>query len=89
MLHWKTLKLENDRNGLLPFFIDWSANSPHPSSDAPKGCSLEKFALACRDPSQWQPLLATVQLDLALEVASTAQLRATIAGLRGSLQMTS
>jgi hypothetical protein len=89
MLHWKTLNLEDDRNGLLPFFIEWSADSPHPSSDAPKGCSLKKFFLACPDHSQWQPLLATLELDLLLESFSTPQLRASIAGPRGTLQISS
>src|SRR5437667_12870623 len=46
VLNWKTLNLADDRHGLLPFFIEWGANSVHPSADAPSGCHLERFAVA-------------------------------------------
>ena len=39
LLRWKALRLKDDRGGLLPFFIEWSADSLHPSADSPKGCS--------------------------------------------------
>src|SRR6266851_1154972 len=38
VLHWKSLTLNDDHHGLLPFFIEWSADS------LPKGCRLERFA---------------------------------------------
>src|SRR5213080_1543631 len=38
VLHWKALRLKDDRGGLLPFFIEWSADTTHPSVDAPRGC---------------------------------------------------
>src|SRR5262252_286301 len=34
MLHWQALNLDNDREGLLPFFIQWDADTMHPSVDA-------------------------------------------------------
>jgi hypothetical protein len=34
-LRWKSFGLKNDRNGLLPFFIEWSRDTVHPSQDAP------------------------------------------------------
>jgi hypothetical protein len=43
LLQWKTLNLKDDKDGLLPFFIEWSADSLHPSADAPKGCRLIRF----------------------------------------------
>src|ERR1700751_581829 len=36
-LHWQTLNLQDDASGLLPFCIQWSDNSVHPSVDAPSG----------------------------------------------------
>ncbi|HZQ91083.1 MAG TPA: VOC family protein [Terriglobales bacterium] len=39
LLRWTTLNLEQP-GALLPFFIQWSADSPHPSQDAPGGCTL-------------------------------------------------
>ncbi len=30
LLQWKTLNLKDDKDGLLPFFIEWSSDSLHP-----------------------------------------------------------
>jgi Glyoxalase-like domain len=43
LLRWQTLSYRDDRNGLLPFFIDWDPRSPHPSSDAPGALTLLSF----------------------------------------------
>ena len=40
LLQWKTLNLKDDQSGLLPFFIEWSADTVHPSVDAPTGCKI-------------------------------------------------
>jgi hypothetical protein len=48
-LRWKALSLADDKGGLLPFFIEWSKESPHPSTDAPTGCKLDKFAITSTD----------------------------------------
>src|SRR2546423_6585981 len=51
VLHWQTLNLKDDANGLLPFFIEWSADSRHPSTDAPTGCQILRFELLTPDPA--------------------------------------
>ena len=33
LLQWKTLNLKDDHAGLLPFFIEWNADTIHPSAD--------------------------------------------------------
>jgi Glyoxalase-like domain len=43
VLRWKSFGLKDDRNGLLPFFIEWSRDTVHPSQDAPSGCKLLGF----------------------------------------------
>ena len=62
LLEWKTLHLDNDESGLLPFFIDWSADSPHPASDAPTGCLLEHFELVSPDPAALKHTAALVSV---------------------------
>jgi len=51
VLHWKTLNFDDDRDGVLPFLIEWGADSGHPSADAPAGCNLEGFAVVSTDSS--------------------------------------
>jgi len=49
VLHWKTLGVPTDLgvDGLdpIPFFIQWAADSVHPSTDSPKGCELQRFEI--------------------------------------------
>jgi len=42
-LDWKTLMLEDDKKGILPFHVEWGAQSAHPSSTAPGKCVLNRW----------------------------------------------
>jgi catechol 2,3-dioxygenase-like lactoylglutathione lyase family enzyme len=77
LLEWKTLNLKDDLGGLLPFFIEWSAGTSHPSVDAPRGCHLVRFELLTPDPEKLRS--AAAAMGLAVEIAKSAklQLRAT------------
>jgi catechol 2,3-dioxygenase-like lactoylglutathione lyase family enzyme len=88
-LHWQTLTLKDDANGLLPFFIQWSADSVHPSADAPTGCQLLRFELDSPNPAPLAVLTAKLRLDAILVKNATSQLRAVIKGPTGSLSVTS
>jgi Glyoxalase-like domain len=85
MLRWQTLNLDNDRNGLLPFFIQWGADTVHPSADAPMGCKLEGLKVV----SPNSPALSAEfhKLGISVDVGSgvTPHLRATILGPKGTL----
>ncbi len=85
-LHWRTLRLMDDLNGNLPFFIDWDSGSPHPSSDAPGGCRLQLFR-----PAGALPEIPPPQDGMRLHIlpGQQAQLEATIAGLNGIFQLSS
>jgi Glyoxalase-like domain len=88
VLHWRTLGLKDDRNGLLPFFIQWGADTAHPSVDAPAGCKLAAFDVASPDAAVLKDLYA--KLGLKVEVRSGAKLlRARITGLHGEFELTS
>lgn len=89
VLHWSALRLKDDAQGLLPFFIDWSADSLHPSADAPKGCSLIRFEAATPNPEALKKQAALVGLDLPVIKGDKPQLRATIAGPKGQFSVTS
>ncbi|HEY6943605.1 MAG TPA: VOC family protein [Candidatus Acidoferrum sp.] len=80
VLRWKALRLKDDHGGLLPFFIEWSADSVHPSVDAPKGCSLVHFQAVAREPGSLAKMTALLGLDLAITKGEEPLLIATIAG---------
>ena len=88
-LHWKTLNLADDHSGVLPFFIEWSADSIHPSVDAPSGCRLGHFAIADPNPAALTKMLQQLALDVPVERSDRPQLRARITGPHGTLETSS
>jgi Glyoxalase-like domain len=88
VLTWKTVNLADDRHGLLPFFIEWSADSVHPSKDAPARCRLEYFELMSVDPDELSLTLKRIGLDLRVQRSDKARLRALISGPKGDLGLT-
>jgi len=90
LLQWQTLNLKDNASGLLPFFIEWSADSSHPSSDAPRGCQLSSFDALTPDPlSLSRTANLVLRLDLSILKGDPAQLRATFAGPKGNLTVIS
>jgi hypothetical protein len=89
VLKWKSLTLTNDRDGTLPFFIEWSTDSTHPSVDAPAGCRLERFVVADPDPIGLTKMFERLGIDTPVEHGGRSELRARIAGPKASLEITS
>jgi hypothetical protein len=89
LLQWKTLNLKDDKDGLLPFFIEWSADSLHPSADAPKGCRLTHFGAVSTNTVEISKISNLLQLDLPVSAGNKPALRATIAGPKGDLTLSS
>jgi hypothetical protein len=83
LLQWKTLNLHDDHDGLLPFFIEWSADTTHPSADAPSGCKIVNFSVSCPDDSKLQQIYALLELDVSVSHSEKPQLYARIAGPDG------
>lgn len=91
VLHWKALRLKDDRGGLLPFFIEWSKDSVHPSEDAPKGCTLQRFEVNTPETEDFLHAASRVELDLSTLTSTTneSSLHATITGPKGELRLAS
>lgn len=85
ILHWRTLNLKDDRGGVLPFFIEWSADSIHPSSDSQRGAELKRFAIAGPDPAGLNRICKLLNLDVEIEHSEKPQLRARISGLQAKV----
>lgn len=78
LLQWKTLNLKEDREGLLPFFIEWSADTVHPSADAPSGCKIFSFGLVAPDNSELEVLCKLLDLDVSVIHGAPSQFFANI-----------
>lgn len=89
VLHWKALRLKDDRGGLLPFFIEWSKDSAHPSEDAPKGCSLTRFEATTPQTEDLLVFATRVHVDLSVSTGKEPSLHATVAGLKGEFTISS
>jgi Glyoxalase-like domain len=89
VLNWRTVNLKDDHGGLLPFFIEWSADSVHPSADAPKGCTLLRFTVATPEQDDLLDAAKLVQLDLLVSLSDKPGLQAAITGPKGELVLTS
>jgi hypothetical protein len=88
VLHWKTINLADDRHGLLPFFIEWSADSVHPAKDASAKCTLDYFEVMSADPEELAATFKRIGLDLPVQRSDKARLRAVISGPKGDLSLT-
>lgn len=87
ILRWKALSLRDDQGGLLPFFIEWDKDSPHPSSDAPGGCRLDGFEIATPQPDELHATLKRLQLDAEVTSAPQPALHAKLTGPKGTLSL--
>jgi hypothetical protein len=89
LLRWKSLNLTDDQGGLLPFFIEWSADSIHPSADASKGCRLARFGVVTPNPAPLNKIIDLLQIDIPVSPGDKAALQASIVGPKGELTLTS
>jgi hypothetical protein len=87
MLHWQTLNLADDGGGLVPFVIQWGAETVHPSVDAPQGCTLESFAVVSPNSAALAAEFRTLGIDAEVASGKLGDLRARIVGPRGTLRL--
>ena len=89
ILRWKFFRLQDDRGGLLPFFIEWSRDSAHPSEDAPSGCRLDRFFLQSQPGQDLSKTCRALDLEVAVEQGEQSMLRARIFCPNGEVELTS
>jgi Glyoxalase-like domain len=85
LLRWKTLNLHDNEAGLLPFFIEWTAGTVHPSADAPSGCRILRFELSAPNEAELQRLCTLLGLDVPITHGERPRLLVRIAGPGGRL----
>ncbi|MCI0628611.1 MAG: VOC family protein [Acidobacteria bacterium] len=88
-LSWMVLFVQERRDPLLPFFIEWGRDSVHPSEDSPAGCRLERFVAQSPDPASLTRTIHALGVDLPVERGEKARLLARIAGPRAGFDLMS
>jgi catechol 2,3-dioxygenase-like lactoylglutathione lyase family enzyme len=88
-LRWTSFSLVDHRHGLLPFFIQWSADSVHPSSEAPGGCYIRRFVAGEPDPAELSKAFQKIEVDAPVERTDQPELRVQIVGPKGAVDLTS
>ena len=81
-LAWRTLSLEEtfEQDGAdpIPFFIQWSPESSHPSQDSPQGCDVIGFVIEHPKADAVRGLLAQAGIDADVRQAKSCRLIATL-----------
>lgn len=88
ILRWRSAALKSDFDGVLPFFIEWSAETIHPSQDAPTGCTLERFSIESPSVKDIRRLAGQLGLDVDAKPGKKPLLRARITGKKGAFELT-
>jgi len=96
-LRWKLLRPTDDHpdprcaemQHLVPFCIEWSADSLHPAEDAPSGLKLVRLEMSAPSPDELRRTLELLGVDLPVSRSNRPQLRALLAGPSGTLKLTS
>jgi hypothetical protein len=87
VLRWKSFGLKDDRKGLLPFFIEWSRETVHPSQDAPSGCKLISFIAESPQAEQVSGDALKLGLEFAVRTGQAPLLLARIRGQKGEFEI--
>lgn len=87
VLEWSYLTLADDQNGLLPFFIQWSAESLHPSEDSPQGCTLKSLQLISPDPKKLAATLHALGIRGDVRQGAAPRLAVSLNTPKGTLEL--
>jgi hypothetical protein len=70
---------------VVPFFIEWDRDALHPSSDAPRGCSLVSLELRHPEPDRVTRFLAAVGIEAVVALAPVPALVAVLDTPKGRI----
>jgi hypothetical protein len=89
ILRWTTLGVSSKyaAGGVdpIPFFIQWGADSAHPSSDSPAGCELSSLEFEHPDSEDLSDALARLEISATVRQARSVGLVATLSTPKGAV----
>lgn len=84
-LSWQTFDLK-DNFEEAPFFIVWSAQTPHPSTTSPTGCTLQQWRIAGPHQKNLEQLRHTLELRVDVADAKATAMRLALACPKGAVE---
>jgi Glyoxalase-like domain len=86
LLHWQTLSIEHT-TPLVPFFIQWEAGSPHPSSDSPQLGRVTSLHFETSQPDELRRILHAAAIHADIRKSSLPRIVLVVQTPRGELEM--
>jgi hypothetical protein len=91
VLNWRTLGIasalsEGDVDP-IPFFIQWSADSVHPSQDSSRGCTLVSLEFGHPEPQSLRSTFQTLAIDSTIHMSRTVKLTAILETPSGGVRL--
>ena len=91
LLQWKTLGVLNKFGQQsfepIPFFIEWAADSVHPSQDSPTGCALQAFEIEHPDPASLISALKALGIEAEVKQRNNVRLKAMLQTPKGKVEL--
>ncbi|MYC96577.1 MAG: VOC family protein [Caldilineaceae bacterium SB0661_bin_32] len=82
-LQWRTTKRPETQegwpppgDGIVPFLIEWGAETPHPSVTSAQGVRLLELSLFHPRPAEVQPMLSALHIDILVTAGPAPAMRA-------------
>jgi len=88
-LKWKTLGVLSaaGMSTVIPFFIEWGAETVHPAADSPLGCELQSFEIEHPDSAAVMELLRNVGIGAEVKRAKDAGLVSVLSTPKGRVEL--
>jgi hypothetical protein len=89
VLRWRTAALENVPGELTPFLIEWSAQTLHPATTSPAGCTLESMEIVGPEVESLAKLVAELRLGAVVRSGTAPDLILKLACPAGRVTLSS
>ena len=90
-LRWRTCGVMSSFGGQgiepVPFFIQWAADSPHPSQDSPAGCELRSLEIEHPQAAEVKAALAQFGIAATVKPGEAVRLRAALQTPKGEVEL--
>ena len=83
LLQWQSAGVSEPGLELVPFFIEWSKDTTHPSTSSPSGCTLVSMELTHPAPARLQSFFKAVEFPATIAKGERAGMKLTLDCPRG------